>query len=239
MASTNHTTNYNLSQFEGTDKPAWLSDYNGDMAKIDAGMQANKLSSENALTNSESALLNSQEAQSNSTSALSTANQAKAQSNQNASDILTLKNRVNATLLHQTTATYGDKNINIPLATLSQYDYLLIDFGVTAEKNHFYVYIPNQKIVDTTSNILCDLMINLPYFRITQATDEVNSYGYAGYFAHLIKTQTSLNIQNEHSVQNIVGGSGNNPQTGWTLDTSTTYFGIYRIYGVNMTGGTE
>lgn len=38
MASTNKTTNYELSQFVGTDKPAWLSDYNGDMGKIDAGI---------------------------------------------------------------------------------------------------------------------------------------------------------------------------------------------------------
>lgn len=38
MSSTNSTTNYELSQFIGTDKPAWLSDYNGDMAKIDTGM---------------------------------------------------------------------------------------------------------------------------------------------------------------------------------------------------------
>lgn len=39
MASTNKTTNYQLSQFIGTDKPAWLSDYNQDMAKIDSGMK--------------------------------------------------------------------------------------------------------------------------------------------------------------------------------------------------------
>lgn len=38
MASTNHTANYNLSQFLGTDKPAWLGDYNSDMSKIDAGI---------------------------------------------------------------------------------------------------------------------------------------------------------------------------------------------------------
>lgn len=42
MASTNKTTNYDLSQFLGTDKPTWLTDYNGDMSKIDAGMAANK-----------------------------------------------------------------------------------------------------------------------------------------------------------------------------------------------------
>lgn len=39
MASTNKTTNYNLSQFIGTDKPAWLSDYNQDMTKIDTGIK--------------------------------------------------------------------------------------------------------------------------------------------------------------------------------------------------------
>lgn len=41
MASTNKTTNYQLSQFSPTDKPAWLGDYNQDMSKIDAGMKAN------------------------------------------------------------------------------------------------------------------------------------------------------------------------------------------------------
>lgn len=41
MSSTNKTTNYNLSQFLGTDKPAWLADYNQDMSKIDAQMKLN------------------------------------------------------------------------------------------------------------------------------------------------------------------------------------------------------
>lgn len=38
MSSTNKTTNYELSQFIGSDKPAWLTDYNSDMGKIDAGV---------------------------------------------------------------------------------------------------------------------------------------------------------------------------------------------------------
>ena len=41
MTATNHTENYNLSQFVGTDRPTWLGDYNGDMAKIDDQMKAN------------------------------------------------------------------------------------------------------------------------------------------------------------------------------------------------------
>lgn len=40
MASTNKTTNYELSQFVETDRPAWLTDYNGDMRTIDSTMKA-------------------------------------------------------------------------------------------------------------------------------------------------------------------------------------------------------
>lgn len=38
MSSTNKTTYYNLSQYIGSDKPTYLSDYNSDMSKIDAGI---------------------------------------------------------------------------------------------------------------------------------------------------------------------------------------------------------
>lgn len=38
MASTNKTTNLELSQFLGTDKPSWLGDYNTDMTKIDTAV---------------------------------------------------------------------------------------------------------------------------------------------------------------------------------------------------------
>lgn len=40
MASTNKTTNYELSQFIETDRPAWLTDYNGDMRKLDTALKA-------------------------------------------------------------------------------------------------------------------------------------------------------------------------------------------------------
>lgn len=39
MGATNSTTNYSLSQFIATDKPAWLQDYNGDMLKIDTAIK--------------------------------------------------------------------------------------------------------------------------------------------------------------------------------------------------------
>lgn len=41
MTATNKTTNYELSQFVGTDRPTWLGDYNGDMSKIDTQLKQN------------------------------------------------------------------------------------------------------------------------------------------------------------------------------------------------------
>lgn len=40
MSATNHTSNYNLSQFLGSDKPGWLGDYNSDMSKIDTALHS-------------------------------------------------------------------------------------------------------------------------------------------------------------------------------------------------------
>lgn len=64
MGSTNFTLNYELSQFIGTDKPAWLQDYNGDMLKIDTGIAAAKTAADNAQSSADGA-------QGDATSALS------------------------------------------------------------------------------------------------------------------------------------------------------------------------
>ena len=48
MGATNLTTHYELSQFVSTDKPAWLQDYNGDMAKIDAAIDEAKVTADTA-----------------------------------------------------------------------------------------------------------------------------------------------------------------------------------------------
>ena len=50
MASTNKTANYDLSQYVGTDIPSYLTDYNGDMSKIDtaiAGVSTKATKNEN------------------------------------------------------------------------------------------------------------------------------------------------------------------------------------------------
>lgn len=62
MSATNHTTSLDLSQFIGTDKPAWLGDYNADMLKIDTGHAENKTSAETANTNASVAMTNAENA---------------------------------------------------------------------------------------------------------------------------------------------------------------------------------
>lgn len=55
MSSTNKTANYDLTQFLGSDVPSWLTDYNGDMAKIDAQMLANATAAATAQSTANSA----------------------------------------------------------------------------------------------------------------------------------------------------------------------------------------
>ena len=55
MSHTNSTTNYNLPQFIGTDKPTWLNDVNGAFSAIDAQMKLNADSATSAGTSATTA----------------------------------------------------------------------------------------------------------------------------------------------------------------------------------------
>lgn len=58
MSYTNHTTNYNLPQYIGTDKPTYLTDFNGAMSAIDAQMKLNADTASTASTNASTANTN-------------------------------------------------------------------------------------------------------------------------------------------------------------------------------------
>lgn len=124
FASTNKTTNYNLPQFVGTDKPTWLGDFNEAMFDIDAGMHTNAtaitsmasdVSTASAAasqasqdvagltstvstlsTNVTAVTTTANNAQQTATSALNTANTANGKADTNASDISSLTSRVSA-----------------------------------------------------------------------------------------------------------------------------------------------
>jgi len=55
MSHTNSTTNYELPQFLGTDKPSWLGDINTAFADIDAQMKLNETAAANAYAKAETA----------------------------------------------------------------------------------------------------------------------------------------------------------------------------------------
>ena len=50
MASTNKTTHYELSQYVGSDKPTYLTDYNNDMSAIDSGIYTAQQKADSAYT---------------------------------------------------------------------------------------------------------------------------------------------------------------------------------------------
>lgn len=50
MSATNTTTHYNLPSFVGSDKPAWLVDWNGAMAAIDSAIYEAKSTADQAVT---------------------------------------------------------------------------------------------------------------------------------------------------------------------------------------------
>lgn len=55
MSSTNHTTNYNLPQFLGSDKPAWLGDINPAMSAIDTAMHNNAVKAQQGVDDASTA----------------------------------------------------------------------------------------------------------------------------------------------------------------------------------------
>ena len=76
MASTNKTTNYNLSQYINSDKPTYLGDYNSDMLKIDTQMKNNNDIAVSANGVAQTAQTTANKAQSTADTANATANQA-------------------------------------------------------------------------------------------------------------------------------------------------------------------
>lgn len=131
MSSTNKTTHYDLSQYVGTDKPTYLSDYNSDMAKIDAALyQANT---------------NASSAESNASTALTQAGQALEKANTNEGDIADLESVTDLLKTNVTTLNSFSNNVqtsNVQTTT------------ITASVAHpDYVEIVSQNIKFNTYNL--------------------------------------------------------------------------------------
>lgn len=116
MASTNKTTNLQLSQYIGSDKPTYLGDYNQDMQKIDQGYKTNADNIATAIAGVESATSTANSAVSTANSAQSTAqtaNQTATQASQTATNAQSTANSALSTATQsQTTANQVASDLN-------------------------------------------------------------------------------------------------------------------------------
>ena len=132
MSSTNKTSHYELSQFIGTDKPAWLTDYNGDMLKIDTGLAAAAAEASGAQGTATSAASAAQAAQ-------NTANQAVTSAQANAEDLTELKAALSNTM--DTLTRLGNANTGDAIFSYSDYIQVIkFSIGWEALPNNTSVY---------------------------------------------------------------------------------------------------
>lgn len=92
MASTNKTTNYELSQYVSSDKPTYLVDYNSDMSKIDTAIHTAKTTADGAATAATNAATAAETAQGTANTAVTNAATAQSGVNSNATNIGVLAN---------------------------------------------------------------------------------------------------------------------------------------------------
>lgn len=92
FSSTNKTTHYDLSQYVASDKPTYLTDYNGDMLKIDTGINAAKTTADTASTAATNAQTTAETAQTTANTAVTNAATAQTTANGAVSSIGTLAN---------------------------------------------------------------------------------------------------------------------------------------------------
>lgn len=175
MSSTNKTTNYDLSQYIGSDKPTYLSDYNGDMYKIDAQMKVNADNIATAITGvetatttantaistansasstassaqstAESASTTASNAQSTANSALATATTAQSTADANTTAITNLSNSVDARFAWTLAGTAtGTTPVSLP----NDYNEVLVDFNEVGTGKD-YTFIFEKTMLGTTA----------------------------------------------------------------------------------------
>lgn len=96
MSSTNHTTNYNLPQFVGSDKPAWLGDINPAMSAIDTALHTNATTAAQGVSDAATAQTAANTADTKATAAQTAAETAQTTANQAISGVSSNTLAINA-----------------------------------------------------------------------------------------------------------------------------------------------
>ena len=126
MASTNKTTHYELSQYVGTDKPTYLTDYNGDMSAIDTGIYNAQTKADSAYTLADTANGNAGTAQTTANSAVTSAGTA----NTNIGTMANLETTDKTSLVNAINENKRNiDNFNLTNFTTFSYDNITSDTG--------------------------------------------------------------------------------------------------------------
>lgn len=96
MSATNHTANYNLPQFVGSDKPAWLGDVNPAMNAIDTAMHANAVKAQQGVDDAQTAQATAETAEQHAQDAITDAGTAQTTANQAIANIGTANEKIDA-----------------------------------------------------------------------------------------------------------------------------------------------
>lgn len=214
MGATNHTTNYELSQFIGTDKPSWLNDYNNDMLKIDTAVKANATAASGAQ---------------------STANTADGKADANALAIQTLDSQINtpstglAAVVAGHTTSIGTINGTIgttPLTTVAQTLTGAIEEvkGSIPSTTNVLKYLGQHTIsvaydgVKTVSQVMDECYaafatyistLTNPFFKFVTVTPRDSHYTGLTIFSPGFRTSTPARITSSDCYFNISGIQGN------------------------------
>lgn len=175
MASTNKTTHYELSQYVGSDKPTYLTDYNNDMSAIDTGIY-------NAQTKADSAYTAAGEADTKAGNAQTTANTAVTNAGTANTNIGTManlntteksnlvgavnevNNRLNFTSFKQYTGASADK-------TIDQGNIVGMNMNIAKTYNGDYAKVYGQIILNTDTSYQTTSKVTLLNTGLTIASE--------------------------------------------------------------------
>lgn len=210
MSSTNHTTNYNLPQFESTDKPAWLGDINPAFSTIDAQMKLNADAASSAATAADtasdlagSASTEAAQAKNDAATALSTANTA----------TTTAESAQSTASTANQTATSAATTANAAAANINEVMSKLLMFGNPQVETFTVNSSNNKQLVGSrghTINITSDPQGSGAYFSSTNLV-----------IAHIPDGETKIMGFIEIK-QNALSGSAQIPISGTILENSFT-----------------
>ena len=147
MASTNKTTNYDLSQYIGSDKPTYLSDYNGDMYKIDAQMKVNADNIATAISSASTATSTANSANTTAQTALSTAESASTTATSASTTAGNAQSTANSALATATTAQSSINGLDTRVTTLESD---ISKFNLTTFTNVLTSSATNGSITEST-----------------------------------------------------------------------------------------